>query len=190
MKSVGDGTPEAILARELELGLERLDVRALESAYAETKKRVIIIDFNGTLVAKEAPGKYLKREILGTSGFKPSPIAAMALSRLAKDPLNTVYVVSGDSQHNLEIAVGDIPGLGLAASNGACFADPGGRERTWQYLDFGVDWNEVKKVGGVQPSMHVSHRLDNISSYTPVVIRPQCLSSPSTQLGRTGRLLN
>ncbi|EED95365.1 trehalose-6-phosphate synthase, partial [Thalassiosira pseudonana CCMP1335] len=133
MKSVGDGTPEAILARELELGLERLDVRALESAYAETKKRVIIIDFNGTLVAKEAPG----------NGFKPSPIAAMALSRLAKDPLNTVYVVSGDSQHNLEIAVGDIPGLGLAASNGACFADPGGRERTWQYLDFGVDWNEA-----------------------------------------------
>lgn len=56
-------------------------------------------------------------------------------------------VVSGDSQPNLEAAVGNVQGLGLAASNGTCFAGPGGIEgRQWQYLDFGVDWTAVKKV--------------------------------------------
>ncbi|KAL7488757.1 hypothetical protein ACHAW6_014361 [Cyclotella cf. meneghiniana] len=142
---VGGNSPESILARELELSLESLDLRSLESAYKMTSKRVIIIDFNGTLVVKEPAGKYLKREILGTSGFKPSDIAAKALGVLCKDPCNTIYVVSGDSQQNLEVAVGDIAGLGLAASNGACFADPGGQERTWKYLDFGVDWQAVQK---------------------------------------------
>jgi trehalose 6-phosphate synthase/phosphatase len=111
-----------------------------------TSKRVIIIDFNGTLVVKEPAGKYLKREILGTSGFKPSDIAAHALGKLCKDPNNVIYVVSGDSQQNLEVAVGDIAGLGLAASNGACFADPGGQQRKWIYLNFGVDWKAVEKV--------------------------------------------
>jgi trehalose 6-phosphate synthase/phosphatase len=145
MEAIGDSSPDSILAREAELGLVRLDLKALRHAYANTKSRVIIIDFNGTLVVKEPAGKYLKREILGTSGFKPSPITTLALRKLCADPRNTVYVVSGDSQQNLELAVGGIPGLGLAASNGTCFVDPG-QEGVWQYLDFGVDWNAVKAV--------------------------------------------
>ncbi|KAL3826455.1 hypothetical protein ACHAXA_011264 [Cyclostephanos tholiformis] len=146
MEAVGDRRPDAILAREAELGLQRLDLMALEHAYKKTKSRVIIIDFNGTLVAKEPAGKYLKREILGTSGFKPTHVTTLALQKLCSDPNNTVYVVSGDSQQNLELAVGNVPGLGLAASNGTCFADPGGQERVWQFLDFGIDWDAVKKA--------------------------------------------
>ena len=142
-EAIGGSSPES---REHELSLEKLDLQSLESAYEMSNKRVIVIDFNGTLVVKEPAGKYLKREILGTSGFKPSDIAAQALRKLCKDPKNVIYVVSGDSQQNLEVAVGDIPGLGLAASNGACFADPGGEERKWTYLDFGVDWQAVQKV--------------------------------------------
>ena len=145
-EAIGDSSPDSILAREIELGLEKLDLPSLEHAYSTSKNRVIVIDFNGTLVVKEPAGKYLKREILGTSGFKPSHLTTLALKRLCADPKNTVYVVSGDSQQNLEMAVGNVPGLGLAASNGACFADPGGAERVWRYLDFNVDWNGVKKV--------------------------------------------
>ena len=146
METIGESSPDSILAREAELGLERLSLLALKHAYANTKTRVFIIDFNGTLVVKEPSGKYLKREILGTSGFKPTHLTTLALQRLSANPKNIVYVVSGDSQPNLEAAVGNIPGLGLAASNGTCFRDPGGRDSTWQYLDFGVDWNAVKKV--------------------------------------------
>ena len=146
--SSADKSLDAILARESELGLERLDLPALERAYANTKSRVIIVDYNGTLVAKEASLKYLKREILGTSGFKPSQITSLALQKLCSDQNNTVYIVSGDSQQNLESAIGNVPGLGLAASNGTCFADPpkGGQARVWQYLDYGLVWDEVKKA--------------------------------------------
>jgi hypothetical protein len=73
-----------------------------------------------------------------------------ALTQICADPRNSVYVVSGDSQENLEDAMGDIPGLGLAASNGACFAHPVGFDsssRKWETFDYGVDWKAVKKVG-------------------------------------------
>ena len=144
MESINESSLDA---REAELGIEKLSLPALGHAYSNSKTRVIIIDFNGTLVVKENAGKYLKREILGTSGFKPTHLTALALQRLCANPKNIVYVVSGDSQPNLEAAVGNIQGLGLAASNGTCFAGPAGIEgRQWQYLDFGVDWAAVKKV--------------------------------------------
>mmetsp|Transcript_10939 Transcript_10939/g.23726 ORF Transcript_10939/g.23726 Transcript_10939/m.23726 type:complete len:1323 (+) Transcript_10939:93-4061(+) len=154
LEAIGEASPDTVLAREAELCLERLDPPSLEAAYSSTRTRVFIIDFNGTLVVKEPAGKYLKREILGTSGFRPSAATCLALQRLCSDRRNTVYVVSGDSQANLEAAMGGVPGLGLAASNGTCFSDPGsgggggtdGEKRVWQYLEFGVDWAAVKKV--------------------------------------------
>lgn len=49
----------------------------------------------------------------------------------------------------MENAIGNIPGLGLAASNGACFSLPNNRAdmpREWKYFDLGVDWDAVKRV--------------------------------------------
>lgn len=74
-----------------------------------------------------------------------------ALTDLCEDPKNTVYVVSGDSSDNVVNAVGHIPGLGLAASNGGHFSPPtlpGQTRRTWQTFDLGVDWDAVKRVRG------------------------------------------
>jgi trehalose 6-phosphate synthase/phosphatase len=74
-----------------------------------------------------------------------------ALTDLCADPKNTVYVVSGDSSDNVVNAVGHIPGLGLAASNGGHFSPPtcpGQTRRTWQMFDLGVDWDAVKRVRG------------------------------------------
>ena len=44
MDAVGASSPDSILAREAELGLEHLDLPSLEQAYANTKTRVIIIE--------------------------------------------------------------------------------------------------------------------------------------------------
>lgn len=74
------------------------------------------------------------------------------MAALCEDPQNTVFVVSGDSQENVERAIGHIPGIGLAASNGACFAPPlkyGDTNWRWKYFDLGVDWEAVKSVRGV-----------------------------------------
>ncbi len=139
----------AFLAYERELAFARLDIKSVVKAYRCTKNRVLVLDLNGTIILKEPPGKYLKRDILGSSGFDVNPEVSKALGILCSDPNNTVFVVSGDSQENVVKAIGDIPGLGLAASNGACFAPPleeGETERKWKYFDLGVDWDAVKKI--------------------------------------------
>ena len=46
------------------------------------------------------------------------------MTKLCADPANTVFVVSGDAEENIENALGHIPGLGLAASNGARISPP------------------------------------------------------------------
>ena len=137
------------LAHEKEIAFGRLDIKAVVGAYKRTKNRVLLLDLNGTIIIKEPPGKYLKREILGSSGFDVNPEVNKALTMLCADPLNTVFVVSGDSQENVIKAVGDIPGVGIAASNGACFAPalkPGETERDWKHFDLGVDWGAVKRI--------------------------------------------
>lgn len=53
--------------------------------------------------------------------------------------------VSGDINENLERAIGNIPGLGLAASNGSCFSPPS-TDRSWLAFDLGVDWDSVKRL--------------------------------------------
>ena len=137
------------LAHEKDIAFSHLDINSVVSAYQRTNNRVLLLDLNGTIIIKEPPGKYLKREILGSSGFDVNPEVSKALTRLCADPRNTVFVVSGDSQENVMKAIGDIPSVGVAASNGACFAPPlkhGDSKRQWKYFDLGVDWAAVKKI--------------------------------------------
>lgn len=143
----------AFLLKESHSAFTHLHPRVLKHAYDASSRRVIILDFNGTIVLKEPPGKYLKREILGTSGNKPPPQVLEALALLTAEPRNTVYVVSGDSSENVMSAIGQIPQLGLAVSNGAMFspplkarASPEPQKRSWQSFDLGVDWDAVKRV--------------------------------------------
>lgn len=137
------------LLKESHASFTHLSSSTLKKAYDHCQNRVIVLDFNGTIVLKEPPGKYLKREILGTSGNKPPPEVIEALSLLCEDPKNTVYVNSGDSAENVLSALGQIPKLGLAVSNGANFSPPmtdQDSERRWQTFDLGVDWDAVKRV--------------------------------------------
>jgi trehalose 6-phosphate synthase/phosphatase len=139
----------AFLLKESHAAFTHLNPKVLKLSYDQCKNRVIILDFNGTIVLKEPPGKYLKREILGTSGNKPPPQVLEALALLCQDPKNTVYVNSGDSAENVMAALGHIPNLGLAVSNGAKFSPPltdHDSERRWQTFDLGVDWDAVKRV--------------------------------------------
>lgn len=58
---------------EHEIGFSHLDMNSVAHAYDATKRRVLLLDLNGTIVFKEPPGKYLKREILGNSGMTVEP---------------------------------------------------------------------------------------------------------------------
>lgn len=143
-KSVG-----AFLADKKEEEFTRLRSKSVISAYKSTSKRVIVLDFNGTIVLKQAVDSYLKRDSAGSTMDAPPPDVINSLRILCSDPNNTVFVVSGDNKENVEQAIGDIPGLGLAASNGSCFSPPlrdGSAYRTWLALDLGVDWASVEGV--------------------------------------------
>ncbi len=139
---------EAVTA-ETTGSLTLLDPNSVTSAYNYCEKRVIFVDFNGTIVMKEPPGKFLKREMLGISGNKPPEETIKALTALCADERNVVFVVSGDTETNIENAIGDIPGLGLAAGNGGSISlplKPGETSRRWEAIDQGVDWEAVLKI--------------------------------------------
>ena len=126
-----------------------LDIKAVIDAYDAAKKRVIFVDFNGTIVMKEPTGKYLKREMLGTSGNEPPLETMKALTKLCADERNTVYVVSGDTENNIENAIGHIQGLGLASGNGGSMSRPtldGRSARKWNNSNLGVDWNAIQQI--------------------------------------------
>lgn len=139
----------AFLTRERERRFTRLNPQSVLSAYKQTSRRVFILDFNGTIVLKEAADSFVKRDTLDAAGDAPPMDVIKALDKLCKDPQNTVFIVSGDSKHNMEKAIGNVWGLGLAASNGSSFSPPmkpGQTSRTWLSLDLGVDWDSVKRV--------------------------------------------
>jgi len=133
---------------ELHIASQRLDQEQIVDAYHAAETRVIFVDFNGTIVMKEPAGKYLKRDMLGTSGNKPPSETIKALTKLSEDPRNVVYVVSGDTESNIQQAIGDIPGIGLASGNGGSISHPIQRRerRKWKASDLGVDWETIKKI--------------------------------------------
>jgi trehalose 6-phosphate synthase/phosphatase len=86
----------------------------LEAAYRATEKRIIFLDYDGTLV-----------------GFKPIPEQAKPdwalrglLSMLAADPKNTVVIVSGRDRHTLDKWLEGID-LHMLASHGLWVRYPG-----------------------------------------------------------------
>lgn len=82
------------LARERDEQFTRLNPNSVMSAYKASSRRVIILDFNGTIVIKEAVESFLKRDSIGNAGDAPPQAVCESLQRLCADPKNTVFVVS------------------------------------------------------------------------------------------------
>lgn len=100
----------------------RLDkqILKLENDYLSTKKRIIFLDYDGTLV-----------------GFKAIPDQAhpdMELLRdleaLAKDPKNTIVVTSGRDRGILEKWLGQIKNIHLVSSHGLWHREP--KSKSWK----------------------------------------------------------
>jgi trehalose 6-phosphate synthase/phosphatase len=96
----------------------------IENAYSHAKKRVLFLDYDGTLV-----------------GFKPTPEQAKPdeeikniLRTLSKDPKNTVVIISGRDRYTLDKWLGDI-NLHFFASHGLWVRHPGRNWRMTVQLD-------------------------------------------------------
>ncbi|HEV2911880.1 MAG TPA: bifunctional alpha,alpha-trehalose-phosphate synthase (UDP-forming)/trehalose-phosphatase [Pyrinomonadaceae bacterium] len=93
---------------------ERLPTERARSAFHEAAHRLLLLDYDGTLVP------YATRP----QDAAPPPDLISLLSRLASDAANRVAVVSGRSRYDLEAWFGHIQGLWIAAEHGAILRSP------------------------------------------------------------------
>lgn len=102
----------------------RLSVNTLMSQYRRTKRRLFILDYEGTLVSWGPVNKIIP----------VSPQRTLDVLRdLVLDERNTVYVMSGRSEKELDRLFKQVPNIGLIAENG-CFlkhATTGSNTNQW-----------------------------------------------------------
>jgi trehalose 6-phosphate synthase/phosphatase len=112
-----------------------LPVRKLVDAYRTAAKRLLLLDYDGTLVPLAA---------------RPHEAAAddklrRLLAELTSVPANCVIVISGRRAADLERWLGQVPQLGLAPEHGARWRLPGGY--TWQGRSADTEWkNTVRPI--------------------------------------------
>ncbi|KAM5480637.1 Trehalose-6-P synthase/phosphatase complex subunit [Microsporum canis] len=96
------------------VAVPRLSIPNLCDAYRASTRRLLILDYEGTLVTWGQP----------TSTVLTTPQRAIdTLTDLLEDPFNTVYVMSSRMPEDMERLFSRVPGLGLIAENG-CFVRP------------------------------------------------------------------
>jgi trehalose 6-phosphate synthase/phosphatase len=94
--------------------VENETLRHIAAEYARAEKRLLILDYDGTLVS-------FGRD---PAQARPTPALLEILSSLAADPRNTVAVCSGRDRETLEAWLGGLDIL-LAAEHGAFFKENG-----------------------------------------------------------------
>ncbi|HYP13719.1 MAG TPA: bifunctional alpha,alpha-trehalose-phosphate synthase (UDP-forming)/trehalose-phosphatase [Bryobacteraceae bacterium] len=103
----------------------------LHHAYARSARRVLFLDYDGTLVGFTARPQ----------DAAPDDALVQLLGSLASDPENAVVVISGRRTGDLERWLGGIPGLGLAAEHGARWRAP--RSNEWRGEPVAQNWKQT-----------------------------------------------
>lgn len=107
------------------MSIPRLSAVNLIKDYELTKKRLFILDYEGTLANYGS----VNNTVI-TNVDKVIDI----LSDILNDKKNAVYVMSGRTVEELELAFNRLPNLGIIAENG-CFVRDGGSEEWTQFPD-------------------------------------------------------
>lgn len=111
-----------------------LDRPRMSSKYHSSIRRLFLFDYDGTLTP-------IVRE---PSAAIPTDRVIRTLKKLAEDPKNQVYIISGRDQKFLEHWLGDVDKLGLSAEHGSFLRPVGSRE--WQNLAEKMDMSWQKDV--------------------------------------------
>lgn len=105
------------------------DLEQLREDYINAQRRVLFLDYDGTLVGLEAMPEWAR----------PDKQLKELLSQIAEDPKNTVVIVSGRDRHTLEDWLGDL-NLHLLADHGLWLKHP--KEKWEQTVVIENDWKE------------------------------------------------
>jgi trehalose 6-phosphate synthase/phosphatase len=119
IESVGLGAGFRVLG--VRAGFHQLDMTALTKTYRICNKRLILLDWGGTLVQEDEKENKLQFYAVAqghASRSGPSPALTEVLEGLCSDPKNIVFVVSGKEIHAVTEFFGRIRGLNLGAEHG------------------------------------------------------------------------
>ncbi|KAH8082822.1 trehalose 6-phosphate phosphatase [Cristinia sonorae] len=125
---------ERIGSQDLARSTPFIPKEQLEGRYHSAKKRLFLFDYDGTL----AP--IVKVPSMAT----PTPQTLQALTSLAADPKNVVYIISGRDGEFLEQHLGHIKGLGMSAEHGGFIREPG--ETEWSNFTENLDMSWMDEV--------------------------------------------
>ncbi|MFA5042884.1 MAG: bifunctional alpha,alpha-trehalose-phosphate synthase (UDP-forming)/trehalose-phosphatase [Kiritimatiellia bacterium] len=98
------------------------ELKDIMARFAASRRRAIFLDYDGTL-------RELQRR---PEAAAPTPEIAALLERLAADPANAVFLISGRQAADLDAWFGGLP-IGLIAEHGYSFRDAGQKE--WKVFD-------------------------------------------------------
>jgi HAD superfamily hydrolase (TIGR01484 family) len=120
-------------AREM-MTIPRLSVNELKERYRQSERRLLIVDYEGTLASWGSPAN-----IVVTTPQR----AITTLADLTEDSKNTVYVMSSRTPEEMEQLFQRVGELGLIAENG-CFVREPHTEEWLELVDMGqtMAWKE------------------------------------------------
>ncbi len=110
-----------------------LPIAELVQAYRTSDHRLLLLDYDGTLV----PLNSRAQDAIPTQRLRS------LLTQLVSDPANCVFVISGRRRSDLERWLGNIPNLGLAPEHSAVWRMPG--SQTWGGHAVEPEWKESVK---------------------------------------------
>ncbi len=133
------------------VGASQLDADALVADFAGSSKRLLLLDYDGTLVPFHAnPEK-----------ANPPKDLQKALGVLARDPANDIVIISGRSAQDLVQRFGKLP-INLVAEHGVSVRRAG--QSTWKTRS-GLDsrWKKIllpvlEKYAAMAPGVHVEEK--------------------------------
>ncbi|KAL1937908.1 hypothetical protein VTO73DRAFT_12658 [Trametes versicolor] len=106
------------------ISVAALDVSRVLPRYRHSQKRLLLIDFEGTLWERDMRTIARNAGVRESPSFEPPKAAIDVLNKLAEDPRNEVWLLSGlPVKGSLEIVAEKAPHVGIVAENG-CFIKP------------------------------------------------------------------
>jgi trehalose 6-phosphate synthase/phosphatase len=111
-------------------GPAALPIAELVSAYRAAQQRVLLLDYDGTLVPFQGR----------PHDAKPDETLLGILRALSSDPSNRTFLISGRKVADLQAWFGHLPDLGLAGEHGVRWREPGSAE--WQSRTENTDWKQ------------------------------------------------
>ncbi|CEG62908.1 Putative Alpha,alpha-trehalose-phosphate synthase (UDP-forming) [Rhizopus microsporus] len=114
-------------SRRFSTKIPKLNASILNEVCQPYKKRLFLFDYGGTLIPHGKP-----------PGSNDLDRVLELLTKLASNPDNAVYVISGRTKINVDTDLGLVPNLGLSAENGF-YIKPRGED--WQQVYDNVDFS-------------------------------------------------